>query len=139
MSLKKDKNPYELAAYLTVKFEDYTREEVQSTLRWLFDQQYELILTEEVEIRTRTETRTGTSTSTDPETGETTTEEYEYEVEVEYEYYILNVKLVNKGLSTRCGVCNLTIRDEALCIYFVLDKPINTTFIAIARPFTSYE
>ena len=26
-------NPYELAAYLTVKFEDYTREEVQSTLR----------------------------------------------------------------------------------------------------------
>ena len=33
-------NPYELAAYLTVKFEDYTREEVQSTLRWLFDQQY---------------------------------------------------------------------------------------------------
>ena len=88
-------NPYELAAYLTVKFEDYTREEVQSTLRWLFDQQYELILTEEVEIRTRTETRTGTSTSTDPETGETTTEEYEYEVEVEYEYYILNVKLVS--------------------------------------------
>ena len=78
-------NPYELAAYLTVKFEDYTREEVQSTLRGLFDQQYELILTEEVEIRTRTETRTGTSTSTDPETGETTTEEYEYEVEVEYE------------------------------------------------------
>ena len=66
-------NPYELAAYLTVKFEDYTREEVQSTLRWLFDQQYELTLTEEVEIRTRTEIRTGTSTSTDPETGETTT------------------------------------------------------------------
>ena len=25
-------NPYELAAYLTVMFEDYTREEVQSTL-----------------------------------------------------------------------------------------------------------
>ena len=104
-------NPYELAAYLTVKFEDYTREEVQSTLRWLFDQQYELILTEEVEIRTRTETRTGTSTSTDPETGETTTEEYEYEVEVEYEYYILNVKLVNKGLNRVIGSSGLT-EDE---------------------------
>lgn len=93
-------NPYELAAYLTVKFEDYTRAEVQSTLQSLFNQQYELVLDEEVEIRTRTETRTGTRTVTDPETGETTTEEYEYEVEVEYEYYILNVILRNKGLNT---------------------------------------
>lgn len=101
-------NPYELAAYLTVMFEDYTREEVQSTLQWLFDRQYELTLTEEVEIRTRTETRTGTTTSTDPETGETTTEEYEYEVEVEYEYYILNVKLVNKGLNMVVGNAGLS-------------------------------
>ena len=81
-------NPYELAAYLTVKFEDYTRSEVQGTLQWLFDQQYELTLTEEVEIRTRT------TSSTDPETGETTTEEEEYE------YYILHVKLRNKGLNS---------------------------------------
>ncbi len=81
-------NPYELAAYLTVKFEDYTRSEVQGTLQWLFDQQYELTLTEEVEIRTRT------VSSTDLETGETTTEEEEYE------YYILHVKLRNKGLNS---------------------------------------
>ena len=81
-------NPYELAAYLTIKFEDYTRSEVQGTLQWLFDQQYELTLTEEVEIRTRT------VSSTDPETGETTTEEEEYE------YYILHVKLRNKGLNS---------------------------------------
>ena len=93
-------NPYELAAYLTVVFEDYTREEVQATLQQLFDQQYELILEEEVEIRTRTETRTGTRTHTDPETGETWEEEYEYEVEVEYEYYILNVTLRNYGLGS---------------------------------------
>ena len=91
-------NPYELAAYLTVVFEDYTREEVQATLQQLFEQQYELVLEEEVEIRTRTETRTGTRTHTDPETGETWEEEYEYEVEVEYEYYILNVTLRNYGL-----------------------------------------
>ena len=91
-------NPYELAAYLTVVFEDYTREEVQATLQQLFEQQYELTLEEEVEIRTRTETRTGTRTHTDPETGETWEEEYEYEVEVEYEYYILNVTLRNYGL-----------------------------------------
>ena len=81
-------NPYELAAYLTVKFEDYTRDEVQATLQWLFEQQYELTLTEVVEIRTRT------TSSTDPETGETTTEEENYE------YYILKVKLRNKGLNS---------------------------------------
>ena len=81
-------NPYELAAYLTVKFEDYTRDEVQATLQWLFEQQYELTRTEVVEIRTRT------TSSTDPETGETTTEEEDYE------YYILNVKLRNKGLNS---------------------------------------
>ena len=81
-------NPYELAAYLTVKFEDYTRDEVQATLQWLFEQQYELTLTEVVEIRTRT------TSSTDPETGETTTEEEDYE------YYILKVKLRNKGLNS---------------------------------------
>ncbi len=104
-------NPYELAAYLTVQFEDYTRSEVQGTLQSLFDQQYELTLTEEVEIRTRTETRTGTSTWTDPETGETYEEEYEYEVEVEYEYYILNVKLENIGLNRVIGSSGMS-EDE---------------------------
>lgn len=104
-------NPYELAAYLTVQFEDYTRSEVQSTLQRLFNQQYELTLTEEVEIRTRTETRTGTTTWTDPETGETYEEEYEYEVEVEYEYYILNVKLENIGLNRVIGSSGMS-EDE---------------------------
>ena len=104
-------NPYELAAYLTVKFEDYTRSEVQGTLQSLFNQQYELTLTEEVEIRTRTETRTDTYTWTDPDTGETYEEEYEYEVEVEYEYYILNVKLENKGLNRVIGSSGMS-EDE---------------------------
>lgn len=62
--------------------------EVQATLQWLFEQQYELTLTEVVEIRTRT------TSSTDLETGETTTEEEDYE------YYILKVKLRNKGLNS---------------------------------------
>ena len=91
-------NPYELASYLTAKLRHYTRENVQGELRSLFEVQYRLTLTEEVETRYRTETRTGTSTSTDPETGETTTEEYEYEVEVAYEYYILHVRLENRTL-----------------------------------------
>lgn len=101
-------NPYELASYLTVLFEDYTRAEVQSTLQSLFAQQYTLTLTPEVEIRTRTETRTRTTTSTDPVTGETTTSTYTYEVEVEYEYHILNVKLTNKGLGAVIQASGLT-------------------------------
>ena len=103
-------NPYELAAYLTVKFEDYTRSEVQGTLQRLFDQQYELTLTEEVEIRTRTETRTGTTSWTDSN-GNTHTDTYEYEVEVEYEYYILNVKLENIGLNRVVGSSGMS-EDE---------------------------
>jgi len=104
-------NPYELTAYLTVLFENFTREQVQGTLQSLYNQQYVLTLTEIVEIRTRTETRTGSSTSTDPETGETTTDYYEYEVEVEYEYYILNVKLTNKGLGVVIGNAGLSEDD----------------------------
>lgn len=91
-------NPYELTSYLIAKLRTYTRGDVQGELRALFEAQYKLTLTEEVETRYRTETRTGTSTSTDPETGETTTEEYEYEVEVAYEYYILHVRLENRTL-----------------------------------------
>ncbi|MBR3401464.1 MAG: hypothetical protein IKG67_04400 [Parasporobacterium sp.] len=51
-------NPYVLTSYLTVMYEDYTREEVQAALQTLFDKQYELTLEEEVETRYRTETRT---------------------------------------------------------------------------------
>ncbi len=81
-------NPYELAAYLTVKFEDYTRDEVQATLQWLFEQQYEMTLTKIVETRTKT------TTYTDPTTGKTKTKTKRYK------YYILNVKLRNKGLNS---------------------------------------
>jgi len=89
-------NPYELASYLTVLFEDYTRAEVQSTLQSLFAQQYILTLTPEVEVRYRTET------STDPETGATITET------VPYNYYILNVKLTNKGLGAVIRASGMT-------------------------------
>ena len=99
-------NLYELASYLTVLFEDYTREEVQSTLQSLFAQQYTLTLTTEVEVRYRTET------STDPVTGATTT------TTVPYNYYILNVKLTNKGLGAVIRSSGLT--EEQLDRYDVL-------------------
>ena len=73
--------------------------EAQATLEMLFEKQYILTFTEEVEVRYRTETRTGSYTVTDPETGETTTEYYDYEVTVAYNYYILNVALENFNLS----------------------------------------
>ena len=91
-------NPYELASYLTVTFENYKRAEVQDALQDLFDSQYEITIEEEVETRYRTETRTGTHTYTDPETGDSYDEDYEYEVEVPYDYYILNVTLKNRSL-----------------------------------------
>ena len=41
-------NPYELASYLTVVFENYTRSQVQSTLQQIFSSQYELTIDEVV-------------------------------------------------------------------------------------------
>ena len=65
----------------------------------LFDRQYILTETVEVEVRYRTEQRTGYRTYTDPNTGQTVTEEYEYEVQVPYNYYICTVELENFNLS----------------------------------------
>lgn len=109
-------DPHELAAYLSAVLQGYTQESAQAELERVFDAQYELTLTEEVEIRYRTETRTGITTSTDPETGEVTTEEYEYEVEVPYEYYILNVKLTSKPISS---VASDLLTPEQLEMYQV--------------------
>ena len=81
-------NPHALASYLTALLQSYTPQSAQAELERIFNMQYTLTLTEEVEIRYRTET------STDPETGETTTEE------VPYEYYILHVSLTNRDIAT---------------------------------------
>lgn len=80
-------NPHELAAYLSALLHEYTPQSAAAESQRVFDLQYVLTLTEEVEIRYRTET------STDPETGETTSEE------VPYEYYILHVELVNTQIA----------------------------------------
>lgn len=97
-------DPHELAAYLSAVLQGYTRQSAQAEMERVFDAQYELTLTEEVEIRYRTET------STDPVTGETTTEE------VPYEYYILNVKLTSKPISS---VASELLTTEQLEMYQV--------------------
>lgn len=130
-------DPYQLAAYLTVLFEDYTRSEVQATLHTLFELQYELKLEEKVEIRYRTETRTGTRTHTDRETGEVTEEDYEYEVEVPYEYYILNVTLTNKNLGhviTESGGMN---EDQAERYAILLRTKGNKAYLFADDPYVS--
>ena len=93
-------DPYVLVSILSAFYEgEFTLAEIQGMLGVLFEKQYILTLTEEVEVRYRTETRTGSYTVTDPETGETSTETYSYEVQVPYNYYILNVDLENFNLS----------------------------------------
>ena len=84
-------NPYELAAYLTVKYEAYTREQVQAEIARLFEEQYELKLETIVERRSTTTTNPDGSTST-----------------TYYNYYILDVTLVNKGLGTVIDSSGLT-------------------------------
>ena len=86
-------NPYELAAYLTVKFEDYKKAQVRSELDSLFTEQYKLTTTPRTETRTRTVTVDGQP------------------VTESYTVRILTVKLENKILS-RVIAGRLTTSDE---------------------------
>ncbi len=80
-------DPHELAAYLSAVLQGYTRQSAQAELERVFDAQYQLTLTEEVEVRYRTETRTDREGNS-------------YTVEVPYNYYILNVTLTSKPISS---------------------------------------
>ena len=75
-------NPFELAALLTVLYENYTPNQVAGMLQTVFDKQYKLILKERV-IE-----------------GD--------EDEDEDDYYILNVKLTNHGIAAAISTLNLT-------------------------------
>ena len=115
-------NPFELAALLTVLYENYTPDQVEDMLQIIFDKQYTLTIKEKVEKRTRTETRTGrrwVSTGKD-ENGNATGywESYTYDVQVQYDYYILNTTLSNHGISAAVSALNLT--EEQLERYQIL-------------------
>ncbi|EEG28795.1 NlpC/P60 family protein [[Clostridium] methylpentosum DSM 5476] len=86
-------NPYELASYLTARFQSYTRAEVQGELQAVFDAQYKLTLTETVETRTYTD-----------EDGD----------EHEYDWYILTVTLTNRTLPL---VINERLTDDQKELY----------------------
>lgn len=75
-------NPYELASYLTVRYEDYKRRQLKSIVKDLFKEQYDLSYDIRIETRSRT----------------VRADDYSY---VGTEYYtvkILTVNLVNKSL-----------------------------------------
>ena len=92
-------NPYQLAALLTVLYEDYTEAEVQSMLQTIYAAQYKLTTQRIVETRTRTENRTGYRTALNLD-GTIGIETYTYEVDVEYEYYILKTTLINNTMDS---------------------------------------
>ena len=72
-------NPHELASYLTALLQSYTPASAQAEIERVFDRQYTLTLTEEIQIRTYTD-----------EDGD----------EHEYEYRILHVSLTNTPISS---------------------------------------
>ena len=88
-------NPHELASYLTALLQSYTPQSAQAELDRIFNLQYKLTVTEEIEVRYRTERRTASYTD-----AEGNTHTYTYTVEVPYNYYILNVTLTNKSISS---------------------------------------
>lgn len=104
-------NPYELAAYLTVKYEDYKKATVREELDNLFSLQYKLTKTPRTETRTRTVTRTGHREVRNPD-GSISVETYTYEVEESYTVRILTVKLENKSLGRVIAGLGMTADEQ---------------------------
>ena len=110
-------DPHVLASILTALFLDYTREEVQDTLQTIFDLQYDVSMSSEVQTRHRTETHIGSYGVTDEETGEITTFYYEYQVRVPYDYYILYVYLASEDMADLAEDLLTREQMEAYLVY----------------------
>ena len=78
-------DPYQLISHLTAVYEQFTRGQVKTVIKSLFEQQYLLKVWETIEIRTRMETRVGIRPTIDA-FGNVSMETYTYQEEVEYEY-----------------------------------------------------
>lgn len=91
-------DPYALISYLTVKYGEFTSDQVTSEINSLFQQQYTLNIWETTETRTREVTRTETRQVRNPKTGQVETQVVTITETEEYEVTILNVSLTNKGL-----------------------------------------
>ncbi|MBQ7724277.1 MAG: peptidoglycan DD-metalloendopeptidase family protein [Lachnospiraceae bacterium] len=91
-------NPYTLINFLSAKYVEFTAADVESEIQDLFDEMYDLDISEREETRTRTVTKT--RKKVDPDTGEETDEDEEYEDEEEYSVKILEVTLTSTPLET---------------------------------------
>lgn len=100
-------DPWQLTSYLTVRYDDYTRSEVQAELRSLFQKQYKLTTWVEIQIRSRLVPYFDIFTMT-----------IQFRVEY-YEYKIFHTKLVNKGLET---VIRETLTEDEWSRYEVLQE-----------------
>ena len=110
-------DPFELAALLTILYEDYSEAEVQDMLQTVQFYQYNLNVERVVEKRTRTETGYHDVTRYN-EDGTTYTSNEPYSKEVEYDYYILNTTLTNNGVQAAIDALELT--DEQLERYAII-------------------
>ena len=103
-------NPYQLAAVLTVLYEQYTEEMVQAKIEEIFEAQYELTLRSVTEIREREVTG---YRWVEDETHEDGGYYEEYTYTEQYEWKILKVKLVNNTLDTVIRNMGLTLDQMA--------------------------
>ncbi len=108
-------NPYQLAAVLTVLYEQYTEEMVQAKIEEIFEAQYELTLRSVTEIREREVTG---YRWVEDETHEDGGYYEEYTYTEQYEWKILKVKLVNNTLDT--VIRNMGLTSDQMARYEVL-------------------
>lgn len=128
-------NPYQLAALLTVLYEDYTESEVQSKLTEIFHAQYKLSTKALIEKRKRTETRTGTRTVHNSD-GTTSSEDYTYEVEVEYDWHVLVTTLTNATMDAVVRSMGLT-EDQMSRYELLLETRGNKAYLFEGDPYSN--
>lgn len=105
--------PYELMAYLTAYYQDFSYSSVVSVLRRLFAEQYQLTLTPETEVRYREETQI----DYDFETGEPIISI----VQVPYDWRILNVEMTAQNF-TYLTYPRLTTDQQEIFNYLMRTK-----------------
>ena len=105
-------NPYELASYLTVKYEDYKRRSMKDVVKELFNQQYDLTYTSRTETRSRQVTKTGYY-EVESENGGITKVPYTYTETEYYQVSILTTTLKNKSLGAVIAGKGLSEDEQA--------------------------
>jgi flagellar basal body-associated protein FliL len=124
-------NPYQLAALLTVLYEDYTKAEVEAKLTEIFNAQYKLTTREVIEKKTRTERRTGHYTD---EQGHV--HSYTYTVEVEYDWHVLVTTLTNNTMDT--VVRNMGLTEDQMSRYeLLLETRGNKAYLFEGDPYSN--